>query len=256
LLINLAIFARQEMPNGGRWTVDTANVRLDEPFAATHATVKPGPHVRLVLTDTGVGLDKETLQHIFDPSSAKAHGRLAGLSAISAYNIVKQSGGSIWVESDVGRGTRLTIYFPQTDATVEPPAPAPAHAVTQEARVLVVDDEAALRALAAQILARAGYSVRLAASAKEALVELAQASPKFDLLVTDIMMPEMSGTALAVRAIEQQPDLKIMYVSGHVGEGSLASGPIPSGVPFLSKPYSARQLTETARAALAAAREA
>jgi CheY-like chemotaxis protein len=253
VVLNLAVNARDAMPAGGRLVIEMRNVVLDEAFAASRAGVRPGPHVMLAVSDTGVGMDPETRARVFEPFfTTKPAGQGTGLGLATVYGIVKQSGGSIWVDSAPGRGTTFRIYLPRWEE-----APGAAGTATRPASspggseaVLLVEDDAAVRGIAREILERAGYRV-LEADGPERALELAAEEPGvIHLLLTDVVMPRISGPELARRLIAGRPGLKVLYTSGYeegiVGEQG-APGPRAG---FVRKPFTPEQLRQKVREAL------
>ena len=207
IVMNLAVNARDAMPNGGTLTIETANVELDEHYAKTHLAVKPGVYVVLAVTDTGTGMTPEVQARLFEPFfTTKEPGKGTGLGLATVYGIVTQSGGSVDVYSEVGKGTSFKVYFPRADAAemvVERAAAGcPARAGTQT--VLVVEDADGLRELAKRLLERQGYTVLVAANADEAL-QLFDQNPSIDVLLTDVVMPGASGPELTRQLVERRP---------------------------------------------------
>lgn len=256
VLMNLSINARDAMPKGGQLTISTEVVELDAAFAATHVTVKPGSHVLLRVRDTGAGMDAATRARIFEPFfTTKEAGKGTGLGLSTVYGIVKQSGGSIWVESDPGQGTRFDIYFPALDEVPAQPAPVassvPADTKQNVETILVVEDEDAIRHVAVRVLTRQGYTVIAASNGEAALSEARALGRPIDLLLTDMVMPGMTGPELAQHLREVQPDLRVLFTSGYsadaVGRQFGLSG---SAWSFISKPYGLADLTKEVRRVL------
>ncbi|HSF04630.1 MAG TPA: ATP-binding protein [Methylomirabilota bacterium] len=244
VIVNLVVNARDAMPRGGQVTLETANVELSEAYAAGHVGVRPGPHVILVVSDTGVGMDAETRSHIFEPFfTTKAPGQGTGLGLATVYGIVKQSGGSIRVDSRLGEGTTFTIYFPRVDR-----APAPAEVASPppaggNETVLVVEDEAEVRGLVRRVLEAHGYTVLDAGTVSEAL-RCAESHPEpIHLLVTDMVMPQMSGGDLAERLTSLRPEMAVLYMSGHTDHAVERTS-------FLKKPFTPDALAHKVRAVL------
>ncbi len=253
VLMNLTVNSRDAMPSGGRLTIETAPVVLDEAFVALHPGSRPGPHVRLSVADTGRGMPPEVLARVFEPFfTTKEASKGTGLGLATVYGIVKQSSGYITVESAPDRGTRFDIYLPQVD---EPVAAAPAAApplVRGHESILVVEDEPSLRKLLQTMLATMGYDVRVAPSAPAAVEMCAAdaASLPVDLLLTDIVMPEMNGREVARRVRELRPEIKVLYMSGYTGDVLLQHGELEDDASMIAKPFSRDALASKVREAL------
>jgi two-component system, cell cycle sensor histidine kinase and response regulator CckA len=243
ILLNLAINARDAMPNGGTLTIGTANVDLAEHDANTRFSMKPGPGVALTVTDTGTGMTPAVQAHLFEPFfTTKELGKGTGLGLATVRGIVTRSGGSVTVDSEVGRGTSFIVYFPRADAAdlvVAPPLVAPQR--TGILTVLVVEDEAGLREVTKRLLGRQGYTVLVAANANEAL-GLFDANPSIDLLLTDVVMPGSSGPQLVRQLVERRPALKVIYMSGYTDETIVHHGVLNPGIAFLHKPFTSQTL--------------
>ena len=253
VILNLAVNARDAMPGGGKLTIETANVALDETYAQKHVGVHPGKYVMLAVTDTGCGMDKEVLSQIFDPFfTTKERGKGTGLGLATAYGIVKQSGGHIWAYSEPGRGTTFKIYLPQTEAIQEPRPDAEKKEATASGgeHVLVVEDEKNLRKMMKAMLSRLGYRVSLAANGGEALLLMEEKGLKPDLVITDVVMPNMSGRDLADRLQRNQPGLKVLYMSGYTDNAVVHQGVLDPGTPFIQKPFTLRDIAEKIQAVL------
>lgn len=245
VLMNLAVNARDAMPRGGKLTIETAGVELDEDYAEQHVSVTPGRFIMLAVTDTGVGMDAETKAHIFEPFfTTKEAGKGTGLGLAMVYGIVKQSSGNVWVYSEPGRGTTFKVYLPRVDA---PAAEIRRRSVPVRASgnetVLVVEDEDGVRRLAERILRRVGYQVLVAQSGAEALAVCERHAGPIDLLLTDVVMPEMSGRDLAERLIERLPRIAVLYMSGYTDNAIVHHGILDQGTRFIGKPFSAAELT-------------
>jgi signal transduction histidine kinase/CheY-like chemotaxis protein len=244
IVMNLAVNARDAMPTGGRLTIETANVHLDEDYARTHLPVRAGPYVVLTVTDTGTGMTPEVKARLFEPFfTTKAIGKGTGLGLATVHGIVTGGGGSVGVYSELGNGTSFHVYFPREDVpeiVVEAPTTLSTSLVGTQT-VLLVDDEAALRTLAARLLQRQGYTVLVAANADEA-VRLFESNPAIDVLLTDVVMPGASGPALTRRLVEQRPALKVIYMSGYTEEAIVQHGVLKPGIAFLHKPFTSETL--------------
>ncbi|MHB8868403.1 MAG: PAS domain S-box protein [Thermoleophilia bacterium] len=254
VLMNLVINARDAMPTGGKITIETANAELDEGYVSTHLSVQPGPHVLLAVTDTGTGIAEEALPYIFEPFfTTKEEGKGTGLGLSTVHGIVKQSGGNIWVYSEPGQGTTFKIYLPRADKAVDW-APARTHrnataAVEQGHEcILVVEDEPAVRSLAARILRMGGYRVLEAGSSEEGLVAAAEHQGAIDLLLTDVILPGMNGRELAeVLAQGQQTPAAVLFMSGYTKNAIVHNGRLDEGIDFLEKPFSPEGLLRKIR---------
>jgi CheY-like chemotaxis protein len=257
VLLNLAINARDAMPDGGTLTVETRNVRLTEQYVADRPDVNipPGPYVALVVSDTGHGVDKETMKHLFEPFfTTKGVGKGSGLGLAMVYGIVKQSGGYIWPYSEPGLGTTFKIYLP---AVSEPPhTPSTAAPEKPENRdsatVLVVEDDPLVRTMARRSLSSAGFDVLEAANGLEALALIAE-HEWVDAVLTDLAMPKLGGRELAQRLSELRPGLPVIFMSGYTDDDLTRRGLLEAGIPYLEKPFSPEALARMMRAVLSSA---
>jgi PAS domain S-box-containing protein len=252
VIMNLVVNARDAMPDGGKVTIETANVELDAAYAAHHSVVPPGAYVLLSVSDAGVGMDEHTKAHVFEPFfTTKERGKGTGLGLATVYGIVKQSGGFVWVYSELGHGTTLKLYFPRVDERVETPERARATAsIRGTETVLLAEDAAAVRAVAYEVLTRHGYTVLLAPDGRSALSIAADHAGPLHLLVTDVIMPEMSGRQLADRLKEIRPELKVLFVSGYTDDAITRHGVLEPGIAFLQKPFTPESLARKVREVL------
>lgn len=253
VIVNLAVNARDAMPNGGRLVLGTANVTFDAAGAAGDAVVPAGAYVQLTVSDTGMGMDDETKARLFEPFyTTKGPGKGTGLGLSTVYGIVKQSGGFIWVNSEPARGTTFDMCLPRVDAAVEElTTTARAQDVPRGTEtILLVEDEPALRTVARRALERQGYVVLEAADADTALGLASRHHGPLDLLVTDVVMPGGSGPELATRLVAARPHVKVLYMSGYTDEAIVHHGVLEAGVAYLGKPFSPDDLGRRVRAEL------
>jgi PAS domain S-box-containing protein len=253
VLMNLVVNSRDAMSGGGKLTIETSNVELDDEYAAHHVGVKPGPYVQLAVTDTGCGMDEQTKTQLFEPFfTTKEKGKGTGLGLSTVYGIVKQSGGNIWVYSELGVGTTFKIYLPRelsvkaTDTRLR----AIPKTATGTETILVVEDEEALRKVAKRSLEAVGYAVLTASAGAEALLISAQHAGTIHLLLTDVVMPRMSGKALAQALLKTRPMVKVLYMSGYADNAFVHHGVVDEGTYFLSKPFTATDITLKVRTVL------
>jgi two-component system cell cycle sensor histidine kinase/response regulator CckA len=252
VVVNLATNARDAMSVGGRLTIATANVDLDEAHADRRVVIRPGHYVQLVVSDTGCGMDRETQSHIFEPFfTTKEQGKGTGLGLATVYGIVKQSGGYIWVYSEPGHGTTFKIYFPMVGAAGESLRYVERNEELARGSetILVVEDDASLREVTCEFLQGSGYTVIPAESPDEALRLAESHNSPIDFLLTDLIMPGMNGRELASRLIKARPGIKVLYVSGYV-DGIVRDGvhgPLEEGLAFLQKPYTRHAVTRMIR---------
>ncbi len=253
VIVNLVVNARDAMPRGGKLTIETATVDLDAGYAWEHGTVEPGRYVMLAVTDTGVGIDRAAQARLFEPFfTTKEFGKGTGLGLATVYGIVKQSGGYIWVYSEPGQGATFKVYLPRVEPAGEPvaaPQP-PARALGGTETILLAEDEAAVRTLARRVLEKHGYKLLLAATGRDGVQVAEQHAAPIDLLVTDVVMPEMGGRELAQRLTARQPGLKVLFLSGYTDDAIVHHGVLDAGVAFLQKPFKPDDLVRKIRAVL------
>ena len=252
VIMNLAVNARDAMPDGGKLTIETSNVELGEAYTLEHRPVSPGAYVLLSVSDAGTGMDEATKAHLFEPFfTTKEKGRGTGLGLATVYGIVKQSGGFVWVYSEPGHGTTLKIYLPRVN---EAPPDLP-HGRSPEAlhgteTILLAEDSAGVRAVAREVLQRNGYAVIQASDGRAALELAAAHSGPIHLLVTDVIMPGMSGRQLADRLRDERPELKVLFVSGYTDDAIIRHGILEPGIAFLQKPFTPDALARKVREVL------
>jgi two-component system, cell cycle sensor histidine kinase and response regulator CckA len=251
-LLNLAINARDAMPSGGVLEITTENVHVDEAYARQHVGAAPGPYVRLSVSDTGTGMDRETRERVFEPFfTTKEVGKGTGLGLSTVYGIVKQSGGHIWVYSEIGMGTTFKIYLPAVDAPIDPVVVRPQVSAPQGSEtILLVEDEEGVRELIDEVLTARGYHVLAASRGMEALQIAEFIEEDIDLLVTDVVMPQMSGREVVMRLAPGRPKMRVLYLSGYTDDLILQHGALEPGAAFLQKPFSATDLARKVREAL------
>ena len=252
VIMNLVVNARDAMPTGGKLTIETGNVELDTEYAREHPGAMAGPHVMLAVSDTGVGMDSATQARVFEPFfTTKEVGRGTGLGLSTVFGIAQQSGGSVWVYSESGKGTTFKVYFPIVDSELDVAGPefAPA-ALRGSETILLVEDQDQVRFVANAILKRSGYRVLAAMNAAEALLLCDMHSESIALLLTDVVMPQMSGVELAKRLSHARPELKVLYMSGYTDDSVVRHGILESEMAFLQKPFTPETLTRKVREVL------
>lgn len=254
IILNLVVNARDSMPHGGKLTIETDNVYLDEEYIKEHVGAQLGPHVMLAVTDTGQGMDQQTMARIFEPFfTTKAMGKGTGLGLSTVYGIVKQSGGNIWVYSEVDRGTTFKIYLPRADDGTEEYKRAIED--TQVAHgnetILLVEDEDMLRKLGRQTLKGYGYQILEASNGDEAIALAAQYEGEIHLLLTDVIMPGMNGRQVTARLLEARPSLKVLFMSGYTDDAIVHQGVLEESANFIQKPFSPDGLAKKVREVLA-----
>jgi len=252
VIMNLAVNARDAMPDGGRLTVATQNIELDDTYAAQHASVRPGPYVMLAMSDTGVGMDEHTRARIFEPFfTTKERGKGTGLGLSTVFGIVEQSGGHIWVYSEVGKGTAFKIYLPSSAEGAPARGPArPAASTRGTETILVVEDEERLRHLIRRTLESAGYTVLAAANGGEALLLLERHEGTVHLMLTDVVMPGLGVRELAARVGALRQEARVLYMSGYTDDTIVRRGVLEQGIHFLPKPFAPDGLTRKVREVL------
>ncbi len=250
VLVNLAVNARDAMPDGGKLIIQTANLDLDDAYCDAHAQVQPGPYVLLAVSDTGTGMDDHTKQHLFEPFfTTKPKGRGTGLGLATIFGTVRQAGGAIEVYSEVGLGSTFKIYLPRVDEAAtellkeKPVAELPRGTET----VLLVEDEASVRDLALMILKRLGYHVLHAANGGEAFMMVERYQGRIDLLMTDVVMPGMNGRELAERLLVMQPEMRVLFTSGYTEDVIVHHGVVEESLNFVGKPYTMANLAQRLR---------
>jgi CheY-like chemotaxis protein len=242
VIMNLAVNARDAMPQGGQLTLEAANVELDSRYASSHESVLPGHYVMIAMSDTGIGMDAETQVHIFEPFfTTKEQGKGTGLGLATVYGIVKQSGGSIRVYSEPGKGTTFKVYLPRIDQAVEVIAPTNVPVDEQLSRgsetILLAEDEEAVRSLVRGVLESTGYQVLETKGANDALEVGERHRKHIHLLLTDVVMPQMSGAELVKHLAPLHPETKVLYMSGYADHAVVRHGLLDPSTAFLQKPF-------------------
>ncbi len=253
VIMNLAVNARDAMPSGGKLIIETTNVELDEPYAHSHAAVKPGRYVKLCVGDTGIGMPPEVREHLFEPFfTTKEKGKGTGLGLSTVYGIVMQSGGNIWVYSEPGLGTTFKIYLPRVDESLEEMR----EKVTREEppcggeTILVVEDEQDVRRLTVRVLERRGYRVLETSCGDDALVLSKERKEPIHMILTDVVMPGMSGRQLADQLLPLHPKMKVLYMSGYTDNAIFHHGVLEEGINYIQKPFTIDGLARKVREVL------
>jgi CheY-like chemotaxis protein len=248
VLINLAVNARDAMAEGGRLTLHTADITLGPDFVRSHPGAKPGPHVMVSVTDTGCGMDAATQKRIFEPFfTTKPKGKGTGLGLATVYGIVKQSGGGIWVTSRPGAGTTFTVYLPRVDGPVEDDASEPVEGPRGTETILLVEDEAVVRDFVQRLLSRHGYVVHAMATSTAAVAHVTGGAAPIHLVLTDVVMPELGGRAVADAVRTRHPEARVLYMSGYTDDAIVHAGILDDPATFLQKPFAAPQLLRKVR---------
>ena len=253
VIMNLVVNARDALPDGGRILIETSNAELDSAYTRDHTVVRPGPYVLLAVTDTGIGMTADTAAHIFEPFyTTKESGRGTGLGLSTVYGIVKQSGGYIWVYSELGKGTTFKVYLPRVkDAVQAPAAEMPASTARKgHETILLVEDEPDVRELTQMVLTGCGYRVIEALTPEDAERLAGNNGAEIHLLLTDVVMPGMSGRELAKRLTGRYPHLRVLYMSGYTYNVIAQDGTLEEGISFLQKPFTPQVLTQKVRESL------
>jgi CheY-like chemotaxis protein len=253
VLVNLVVNARDAMPQGGQLTIETANIEVDREYAGKHFGAPPGSYVMLAVSDTGVGMDEDTKARIFEPFfTTKEKGKGTGLGLSTVYGIIKQSGGNIWVYSEPGRGSSFKVYLQQFEAATGATEKATVEPVAQggSETILLVEDEDVVRGLARKILEQSGYRVLDARNGTEAIRISREHAEAIQLLLTDVVMPEISGKEIAERLTVLRPTIRVLYMSGYTDEAIVHHGVIDANVEFIQKPFTPMALVRKVRAVL------
>ncbi len=253
VIVNLVVNARDAMPQGGKIAIETDNAELDEAYTRQHVGVTPGRYVKLAVSDTGCGMDRQTQSHVFEPFfTTKEAGKGTGLGLSTVYGIVKQSGGNIWVYSEVGRGTTFKVYLPRAEDAVEVAGIKArlTELVGGSETVLLAEDEGLVRSFVREILHKNGYTVLEAHHGTDALRMALQHAGPIHLLLTDVVMPQMSGKLLAQSLAPLRPGMRVLYMSGYAEKAVFHYGVLESGVAFIEKPFTAENVARKVRQVL------
>lgn len=254
VVVNLAVNARDAMPEGGSLTIETQNIDLEAEYPTDQANIPPGRYVMLCVSDTGTGMDAQTKARVFEPFfTTKPVGKGTGLGLATVYGVVKQSGGYIWVYSEVGHGTSFKIFLPRVDAASQPVLVASAPSITNgTGTILVAEDEAGVRQIMRRVLETRGYTVLTARDGGEAMAMAEGHRGPIDLLMSDVVMPDMNGRELARRLTAIRPTLQVLFLSGYTDDAIFQHGVLQPGVFFLQKPFSPGDLARKVQDVLAA----
>jgi CheY-like chemotaxis protein len=249
VIMNLVLNSRDAMPGHGKLIIETANVIIDEDYASTHADTTPGPYVMISVTDTGAGMTRDVREKLFEPFfTTKEKGKGTGLGLPSVYGIVKQSGGFVWVYSEPGKGTTFKVYLPKSEETRSTSRNTPTrNRKIGSETILLVEDDDEVRSVATRILRRNGYRVLEAGNGADALRVCEEEDEPVDLIVTDIVMPEMNGPELAEKIREKQPDARILFTSGYTEDAVIRQSFLHPGEAFIEKPFTPASLAKKAR---------
>jgi two-component system cell cycle sensor histidine kinase/response regulator CckA len=253
VLMNLAVNARDAMLSGGSLSIETANVYLDDKYAEQHVEVRPGRHVMLVVSDSGCGMDDKTMAKIFEPFfTTKEKGKGTGLGLATVYGIVKQSGGHIWVYSEPDKGTTFKVYFPQIEEeSSSSEAPVQSNFLPQGTEtILLAEDDLQVREFASRVLRGLGYKVLEASNGNEALTVAKQTAGAIDILLTDVVMPQVGGKHLSEKLTLERPEMKVLFLSGYTADSIVHHGVLDEGVAFLHKPFNSGDLVRKVREVL------
>jgi CheY-like chemotaxis protein len=253
VILNLAVNAKDAMPRGGTLTLEAANVDLDEEYAKAHVAVRPGPYVMLCMSDTGVGMSREIQARLFEPFfSTKEKGKGTGLGLATTYGIVKQSKGNIWVYSEEGKGSVFKIYLPRVDKSEKADKAKLSASVVRGGTetILIVEDEPMVRNLAVKVLDRYGYHVLSAENGREALESSRGHGGPIHLMLTDVVMPGMSGRELVEMLREVRPEMKVLYMSGYTDDAIVCHGILEKGIAFIQKPFTPEDMARKVREVL------
>ena len=252
VIMNLVVNARDAMAQGGKLIIETANVELDDEYTSRHLGVRQGSYIMIAVNDTGLGMDPKTRARVFDPFfTTKEKDKGTGLGLSTVYGVVKQAGGAIDLYSEPLHGTSVKVYLPRSGdvSLIERSAPAPLDVAGGLETILVVEDEDAVRRLVRSTLERRGYRVLVASSGPEAL-RIASVEPSIDMLVTDLVMPQMSGLEVAKRVREDRPEIRVLFMSGYTDRSLQKTGALPESTEFMQKPFTPAVLAARVREVL------